>query len=253
MQIILVCENSFEGILTGIYEAYARNLSHDDVIIETGAEENFRLFSEYIEIKTDEEKVMKVSRSLRRMLGDEVVYDLHNALASEDLQRGNAVYHTVVEALKGKGRNVMSYLQNDHVRKVFELSRNVWVEIHHMYGFLRFEELEGGVLFATIAPKNNIISRLMPHFSDRYPLENFVIYDEKRNLYAIHPAKSQWFLVREQDMDGRTEVNISEDEGRMQELFRSFCKSIAIESRTNEKLQMNMLPLRFRPYMTEFR
>lgn len=253
MQTILVCEDSFEGILTGIYEAYERKLSHDDVIIETGGEENFRLFSEYIEIKTDEEKAVKVSRSLRRMLGDEVVYDLHNALASEDTERGNAVYHTVVEALNGKGRNVMSYLQNDSVRKVFELSRNVWVEIHHMYGFLRFEELEGGILYAVIAPKNNIISRLMPHFSDRFPLENFVIYDEKRDIYAIHPAKGQWFLVREQDMDDRTEVRVSEDEGRMQELFKSFVRTIAIESRTNEKLQLNMLPLRFRPYMTEFR
>lgn len=253
MQTILVCEDSFEGILTGIYEAYERKLPHDDVIIETGGEENFRLFSEYIEIKTDEEKAVKVSRSLRRMLGDEVVYDLHNALASEDTERGNAVYHTVVEALNGKGRNVMSYLQNDSVRKVFELSRNVWVEIHHMYGFLRFEELEGGILYAVIAPKNNIISRLMPHFSDRFPLENFVIYDEKRDIYAIHPAKGQWFLVREQDMDDRTEVRVSEDEGRMQELFKSFVRTIVIESRTNEKLQLNMLPLRFRPYMTEFR
>lgn len=253
MQTILVCEDSFEGILTGIYEAYDRKLSHDDVIIETGGEENFRLFSEYIEIKADEEKAVKVSRSLRRMLGDEVVYDLHNALASEDAERGNAVYHTVVEALNGKGRNVMSYLQNDSVRKVFELSRNVWVEIHHMYGFLRFEELEGGILYAAIAPKNNIISRLMPHFADRFPLENFVIYDEKRNIYAMHPAKSQWFLVREQDVDDRTEVKVSEDEGRMQELFKSFIRTIAIESRTNEKLQLNMLPLRFRPYMTEFR
>lgn len=90
MQTILVCEDSFEGILTGIYEAYERKLPHDDVIIETGGEENFRLFSEYIEIKADEEKAVKVSRSLRRMLGDEVVYDLHNALASEDTERGNA-------------------------------------------------------------------------------------------------------------------------------------------------------------------
>ena len=54
-------------------------------------------------------------------------------------------------------------------------------------------------------------------------------------------------------MDDRTEVRVSEDEGRMQELFKSFVRTIAIESRTNEKLQLNMLPLRFRPYMTEFR
>ena len=37
-----------------------------------------------------------------------------------------------------------------------------------------------------------------------------------------------------------------------QELFKQFCDSIAIEARINPKLQMNMLPLRFRPNMTEF-
>ena len=45
----------------------------------------------------------------------------------------------------------------------------------------------------------------------------------------------------------------AEAEAAYQELFKRFCDSIAIESRINPKLQMNMLPLRFRPNMTEFR
>ena len=45
----------------------------------------------------------------------------------------------------------------------------------------------------------------------------------------------------------------SQKEDEYQQLFKQFCDSIAIESRKNDKLQMNMLPLRFRPYMTEFK
>ena len=35
----------------------------------------------------------------------------------------------------------------------------------------------------------------MPHFADRLPLENFVIHDVKRNIFALHEAKKDWYLV----------------------------------------------------------
>ena len=44
----------------------------------------------------------------------------------------------------------------------------------------------------------------------------------------------------------------SKEEAGYQELFRYFCHKIAIKERQNDKLQKSMLPLRFRPYMTEF-
>lgn len=253
METILICEDSFAGILSGIYDAYAMHCDAASTRIQIGEEGNYRLFAEYINITPDEEKAEKVSRTLQTKLGEDVVYDLHNALASEDTEKGNAVYHTVALALGGKGRAVMGYLQNDDVRKVFELSRNVWGETHHLYGFLRFEELANGILISRIGPKNNILPMLMPHFSDRFPLENFVIYDEKRKLYGIHPAKRQWFLTVSDGEEQETELEYSENEEQMQRLFRYFVDKIAIESRKNLNLQRNMLPLRFREYMTEFR
>ena len=62
------------------------------------------------------------------------------------------------------------------------------------YGF-QYKELESGILYAEIGPKNNIITFIVPHFADRLPLENFVIYDEKRDIYAVHPSKMDWYLV----------------------------------------------------------
>lgn len=44
----------------------------------------------------------------------------------------------------------------------------------------------------------------------------------------------------------------SADERRMQALFRHFCCQISIEERENPRLQRQMLPLRFREFMTEF-
>ena len=52
----------------------------------------------------------------------------------------------------------------DH--RLFTLSRATANEAHHLLGFLRFSELENGVLFSTIHPKNNALefdSHRPPH------------------------------------------------------------------------------------------
>ena len=44
----------------------------------------------------------------------------------------------------------------------------------------------------------------------------------------------------------------SEDEELWQKLWKRFVDTIAIKERINPRLQMQMLPLRFRKYMKEF-
>lgn len=48
-------------------------------------------------------------------------------------------------------------------------------------------------------------------------------------------------------------MQLSEREDFIQSLFRHFVSTISIEDRKNTDLQRNLLPLRFRPFMTEFR
>ena len=147
----------------------------------------------------------------------------------------------------------MEHLGNPYVRRVFELARAVGNETHHLFGFTRFEETENGILFAQIHPKNQVLPMLMPHFADRFPCENFVIRDRGRNLYGIHPAGKDWFLASIENGPDRSQLKLSEEELQMQELFRYFTDKIMIEERENRKLQRQLLPLRFRTDMTEFR
>ena len=104
-----------------------------------------------------------------------------------------------------------------------------------------------------IHPKNNIITFLMPHFADRLPLENFVIHDVKRNIFALHEAKKDWYLVYNPVGLDRIKYTVSDKEKQYSELFAAFFHTIAIKERENPTLQLNMLPLRYREYMTEFR
>lgn len=249
----LVCEDSLEGIFTGIYDAYLLKKPHEQIHICVGEERNYRLFAVYEDHKPDEQKAVKVARTIGREFGSEAYMSICRALASPEADKGEAVYKTVVAGLKMRNKkDVMGNLIDPYVHRVFELARFTANEAHYHVEFLRFRELENGILYAEIGPKNNIITFIMPHFADRFPLENFVIYDEKRNIHGMHPKGADWYLVCGDGEAGEIDHQFSEGEKIYSELFCSFFHTIAIKERRNSVLQTNMLPLRYRKYMTEF-
>lgn len=249
--IVYLCEDSLESVFTAIYRAYEEKRDHGATVLSL-AEEPI-LFAEYVESPPDVEKTLKVMNTLRRRFGEDDYLSLCMALASEDPEKAQAVYRTVVQGLKGNCRpgHLFDNLADDHVHRAFSLARGASREISHLQGFVRFQELENKVLYSTIGPKNNVLTFLMPHFADRLPQENFVIYDDKRNIFGIHPAGRQWYLLCGKEAEV-PKLCLSEEELQYQALFRHFCRTIAIRERRNLELQRNMLPLRFREYMIEF-
>ncbi len=251
--IVYQCEDSLESIFTAIYNAYEEHRDHADTRISLTDE--LLLFAEYVPVTVDREKAAKVIRTLKRRFGEKDYQSVCFALASPEADKGQAVYQTIVKGLKGNvgPGHLLDNLADDECNRVFALARAASRENHHLYGFLRFEEVQNGILFARIGPKNHLLTFLMPHFADRYPMENFVIYDDKRNLFGVHPAGGEWYLVGgEEAMPDSSAMQISEKEQMIQDLFRHYCYTIAIRERENIKLQQNMLPLRFQEYMTEF-
>ncbi len=255
MELYLQCEDSLEGIFTGIYDAYASKRPHPEIHIQIGEEENLRLFAEYRETAADSGKAAKVARTINREFGTEGYMAICRALASADTGKGEAIYKAVVKGLSMPNpREIMGNLSDEHILKVFELARFSANETHFLVEFIRFRELENGILYARTGPKNNVLTFVMPHFADRLPLENFVIYDETRGIYGLHPARKDWYVVTEgaDSAPAAGEHVLSENEKKYSELFTSFFHTIAIKERNNLKLQRNMLPLRYREYMTEF-
>lgn len=254
---VFVCEDSLEGIFSGIYEAYEfkkqENIeSHDLLHLMVKEPDVHRLFTHYIKLETNEEKAKKVIRTIKRELGEQTYYDLCLAAVCADEEKADAVYHTIVTGLKYHDRNVLARLHDAAVYKTFACRRNVANELHFCKEFLRFEELQNGILYAKIGPKNHVLPFLVPHFADRLPADNFVIYDEIRGEFALHPKFNPWYLVTYHEFD-ESQLLYSEEEDVYRELFTEFCNTIAIEERVNLKLQRQMCALRYRPYMVEFR
>lgn len=251
--IVYQCEDSLESIFTAIYNAYEEKRNHRDTRIQL--DDDLQLFAEYVKVNTDWNKAAKVMGTLERQFGEENYLWLCYALASPAEDKAQAVYQTVVDGLQRKAArgHLFDNLANSYVNRAFVLARSANGESLHYKGFVRFAELDNGILYSKFEPKNNIITFLMPHFADRFPMENFMLYDGIRGILGIHPAGRQWYLVRgSEDPEEMESFGLSDKEKVYADLFRYFCYKIGIEERKNPKLQRNMLPLRFRANMVEF-
>lgn len=252
---IFICENSIDGIFSGIYRAYESRLGHNNIQLTTSdVMQTYDLFCEYQEIPVDPQHSQKVSRTLRNRLGFETYSDICQAINAHEtvreqqknMNKAEAVYKTIVLALAMKDSSkILNNLGNPYVSRVFQLSRSSSNELCHMMGFLRFSELSNGILFAKIHPKNNILAPLAAHFTDRLPMENFIIYDENRKTAAIHKSSNGYMLAEVPDADEAFMNNFSEKEQEYQQLWLGFFNSIAIEARRNPKLQSRNMPKRF--------
>ena len=252
-KIILICDNTLDGIFTAVYDAWRFPARGTDVEIRTKESENYELFCRFMNVRTSEEKAAKVLRTVRRNLGIQTYEALCYAVLAEDEEKGTAVFYVLYSAL-GQGRcnaRIMESLADTHVRHVAQLHKKVWNEIHHYFGFVRFQETGTGAMLSVIAPKHDVLTMLGPHFANRFPGETWVIYDRKRKKALFHPKGGSCQIRQGISLELKPGTELSET-GEYEELWRAFCKSITIQERKNEKLQKQLMPLRFRADMTEF-
>ena len=248
---IFVCEDSLEGIFTGIYDACASKLGHRNIRLYTGEPDYYELFSEYIPVTPSAEKTQKVVNTLVTRFGRHFYESIYQAAMSGEgysgkkMDKADAIYETILLALAdGDGQKVLLSLGEPCVFRIFELCRATNREACRQLEFLRFNELENGVLFATIHPKDYVLPYLAEHFSDRLPQENFIIYDETHCLVAVHKASKSYILADAGDLDLDKIKRYSENELEYRKLWLTFFDHIAIEARKNPRLQMQMIPKR---------
>ena len=237
-----------------MYDAYASRLGYENVKLQMEYEMDRELFSEYVEVEPDAEKAEKVLRTIRRELGLEAYESICQAAASWDKRKANAIFKTVVLGLHlPKKQNVMNCLTKDYVCTVADLAKKTWNEAHRFMGFVRFRELAGGILYADIRPENEVLPLIAPHFANRYPEENWIIYDERRDKFAIHRAGKGWMILEDMKIAEEVRSQLSMDEDDYRVMWKAFTQSISIEARKNEQLQKQLLPLKFRDKMSEFK
>ena len=162
-RVIFQCEDSMEGILTGVYDAWASRVGHDRVKLEAGPDHEMELFSEYRRVETDGEKAEKVAGTIRRRMGQNCWESIYQATLAEEKEKAEAVYRSVVLGLSlaqrknGSVYRLMENIQEPCIFQVMTLSRTVAREAHRYLGFVRFQEMKGKLLYSEIEPFGQIL------------------------------------------------------------------------------------------------
>ena len=248
--LILQCEDSVEGILTAIYDAFVekkkrKEYRDGDISIVIGPNQTGYLFAEWIEVATDLDKAYKTLQSIQKKISYFAYKKVLSCLCHYDENRANVVLGFLIKGFP-MGAQVVDALADPYVMRLMELGRKVDNESHMFCGLVRFKSI-GDVLYGQIEPKCNVLPQIMEHFSDRYPNEHYVIYDTKRKLALVHPAFGESFFLYGEEWN----VDMSKED-YFESLWKQYFQSIAIEERNNPRCQNNLLPKWYRKNMIEF-
>ena len=255
IEIVLLYDGSLDGIFTAVYEGFViKNDRYKDSYTDQISIENIhtyeqQFFREYITVETDRDKAGKTVDSIVRKMGYGG-YNIAMGVACHfSEEAGQILFGYLVRGFK-IGRAVVDKLTDPFVMRAFELSRKTYNEANYFREFIRFSDVRSR-LYSKIEPKCNILHMIGSHFSDRFPAENWIIYDEAHHVAAVHPQFSQWFLIDDTEVDFDKLDSMAQDE--YVDLWKLFVDTIAIEQRKNERCQNNHLPKWYRKNMTEWK
>lgn len=247
MLYIYLYDGSFEGLMTAIYEAYYSSDKPEK--ISSSFEYEPQIIYNTKDILTDREKSDKVLEAIRSKISSTALQRIFYVYLSSVPDSDTLIYNYIRLGFK-LGNKLDMHLHNDIVLKIHKIERKVTIEAHNMLGFIRFSEIQPSLYYSSIEPDHNIISLLAPHFSKRLSSENWIIHDIKREVAAIYNCK-EWVLTSLKGSEYQLITNSSDNYYEL--LWKEYFNTLAIEARTNPKLQCKMMPKRYWKHLTELK
>lgn len=261
MKRVFVCNDNITGMFSAIYDAWRAVLSFQhhscdqrELGIALKGMVEQELFCEYVEVEENIKKAIAVENLIKNHLGSQAYWCIYHTLLSNDSQKADAVLGMMIEARNvAVSSKIMEHLSHPKVLKVFELSRKVSNEAHYFKEFIRFEEWKNGILFSEIEPKYQILTCIGDHFEERFPLENWMIYDKTHKMFLVHECQKHWILALNQKIDIDAAKQVSREEAIYARLWKGFFENISIKERESYERQRQHFPLRYREHITEFK
>ena len=240
---ILVYDGSFEGFLSLVYEVYYKKLKPTKIYKTLP---NEIIFEEILEIQTSEENSTKVLKAIKTKFPKPIVEKILNIFMCDSRAFEVALLEFIIIGFKDTKQ--LFNINNSSVFYLSNLEKELFKNVHKMYAFVRFEELDDDTLYAKLECKFNVVYFLAKHFLKRFNNQNFIIHDINRKI-AFIKTKDDYSI---QEVAFFDEPNYSINEEKFQKLWKRFFKGVTIEERINPKLQQQLIPLIYRTYMSEF-
>lgn len=233
---IYLYDNSFINLICLIYELIKYNIRPDNIKNDFY---NHSILDNVIELNILNDD--KVIDKIRRYIGNLSFNIIYFVFLSVNENKELIIYYYLLNSLKYKDKII--YQRNlKCVSEALKISKYVKREAHKLKGFVRFKELNNGVLFATIEPVNNVIQILSEHFSKRLKDEFWVIKDNKFNLISIYDKKC--YYIFESD-EYKLNSKITDEEKIIQDMWKTFYKTTGITQRKNDRCRMNFMPKKY--------
>ena len=248
---IFLYDGTFEGFLSAVFDAF---LIRTEVGIGKKSAWQQQLFAETQEVETSPEKAHRVAAKILELSGNKGFSAIVYIFLSEAENCETLDFH-LIKSLVRNGKKAFSCFQDEKIAEAMLLRKKVSREYDKMLGLIRFSELSTGVFYAPFEPEFNVLPLLVPHFYERLSGTKWMLHDLRRGI-AVYHADGKTENVEFID-EMTSHLNIaqllgkSENESGFAKMWQNYFKTIAIESRTNPKLQRRCMPQRYWKYLTE--
>lgn len=250
---VFVYDKSFEGLLTVVFDAYARRSFPDLLVAE---EEPLPLFhDEVVTVYTDEEKAGRVWKGLEKRLSRMALSVLTAVWLSEIPQTDMLLFRYMRKVIDLPQSIELNFGDAD-VMEVSKIWKKVINERLRVVQFLRFQKTADGIYFAAVKPLYNVLPLTLSHLKDRFADQSWLLYDTKREYgyyYDLKKIEEVRFTEKEAHLlSGKLDETImDDDEKQFQILWKTYFSSIVIHERINPKRHRQHMPVRFWAYMPE--
>ena len=249
--VIFIYDQTFEGLLSAIYDAYILKRFPDHL---RGSGELAALAAPGAhQVETRPDKIERVFRSVYRKLTRQGLQHVLLAWLSEEDGSEDLLFRYLCKVLDSGGQTEKD-LGDPDVLAVWRLARKVARQVERYAGYVRFQKTGQGVYFAVIEPRHNLLPLLKRHFAGRLAGQAWAIYDAVRH-YGVFWDKSGFrdFTINEALLcDGGLRPDLlAEGERLLQRLWQGYFAACAVRERLNTRRQQRCMPRKYWKYLPE--
>ncbi len=240
--IAYVFDGTKEGLLCCLFESFTQK-EKPFLVTSSSFQQSFDLTVK--EIKTDIKNSQRVEAGLKKCGSITLLTKLFYVLRSFDSNKETVIFNVAYKCLEARKNIILNYADSD-VLLFNDLYKKISYEVHRFKGFLRFQELSNGVLFAVFEPDNDICDLLAPHFYQRLGCP-FIIFDNKRKKASICDGSQ----IYTKNIENKFTIYLSENEYDLENLWQEYYESVNILERKNLKQMYGYMPKRYYKHLPE--
>ena len=243
MNNIYIYDGGFISFISLIVELFKNKIIPNDIKLIDSYDKGLSDNEIFLRVDNEEDNIYL----LKSKISKQALYGIYNVFLSNDKNKEMIIYNFLINYFK-YGNRVFNMRRIDAVNDLINISKYVRGEAHKLKGFLRFSKMKNNFYYAKFESVNNVIGILATHFSKRLREDNFIIHDTKRGIYAIYDREKVIYLTNEEIID----LNLEKDnEDLIEDLWKSFYKTIGIKERENKRCRQNFMPKKYWKNMLE--